>query len=195
LDEGYGPVPFWEPEPVTISFDGVPVSYPPYGFVQATFDGEAALSAAVLEIAGDTPIVADLFAGLGTFALRLAPGRKVYAAEAERAVIASLQAAASRANRAVHGEHRDLFRRPLDPSELNKFGAVVLDPPRAGARAQVEQLAHSTVANIAYVSCNPTSFARDAKTLVSAGYNLQKIYPVGQFRWSTHIELVGHFCR
>jgi 23S rRNA (uracil1939-C5)-methyltransferase len=195
LDEGYGPVPFWEPEPVTISFDGVPVSYPPYGFVQATIDGEAALSAAVLEIAGDTPIVADLFAGLGTFALRLAPGRKVYAAEAERAVIASLQAAASRANRAVHGEHRDLFRRPLDPSELNKFGAVVLDPPRAGARAQVEQLAHSTVANIAYVSCNPASFARDAKTLVSAGYNLQKIYPVGQFRWSTHIELVGHFCR
>jgi 23S rRNA (uracil1939-C5)-methyltransferase len=195
LDEGYGPVPFWEPEPVTMSFDGVAVAYPPYGFVQATHDGEAALSAAVADIVGDAPVVADLFSGLGTFALRLAATRKVYAAEAERGVIAGLQAAAGRAGRAVHAEHRDLFRRPLDPSELNRFGAVVLDPPRAGARDQVAQLAQSTVAKIAYVSCNPASFARDAKMLVEKGYQLQRIWPVGQFRWSSHVEMVGEFTR
>lgn len=195
LDEGYGPVPFWEPEPVTMSFDGVAASYPPYSFVQATADGEAALGNAIEAIVGDAPIVADLFAGLGTFALRLAKDRKVYAAEADAAVTASLKAASARANRQVHVEHRDLFRRPLDTSELNRFGAVVLDPPRAGARAQTEQLAASNVPRIAYVSCNPASFARDAKTLVTAGYTLNRLWPIGQFRWSTHVELAAEFVR
>jgi 23S rRNA (uracil1939-C5)-methyltransferase len=92
-------------------------------------------------------------------------------------------------------EHRDLFRRPLQPDELNRFDAVVLDPPRAGARDQVEQLAASKVPVIAYVSCNPSSFARDARQLVDAGYRLARIWPVGQFRWSTHVELVGEFVR
>lgn len=195
LDEGYGPVPFWEPEPVTITLNAVPVAYPPYGFLQATPDGEAALVAAVHEIAGLKTIIADLFAGLGTFALSFDGRQKVYAGEADREAIAGLKAAAVRAGRTVFAEHRDLFRRPLSFEELNKFEVVILDPPRAGAKEQVAQLAASKVPDIAYVSCNPASFARDAKTLVSAGYRLQRIWPVGQFRWSTHIELVGHFSR
>jgi 23S rRNA (uracil1939-C5)-methyltransferase len=195
LDEGYGPVTFWEPEPVTITLGGIAVGYPPYSFLQATDDGEAALIAAVAQAIGDAKTVADLFAGLGTFALALGEGRKFYAAEADREPIAALKAAGARANRSLFTEHRDLFRRPLTAEEANKFEAIILDPPRAGAKEQVVQLAASQVANIAYVSCNPASFARDAKTLVDGGYRLQRIWPVGQFRWSTHIELVGHFSR
>jgi 23S rRNA (uracil1939-C5)-methyltransferase len=195
LDEGYGPVPFWEPEPVTMTLGGVPVAYPPYGFLQATRDGEAALVAAVREIVADKLLVADLFAGLGTFALSLDNSKKIYAGEADREPVLALKTAAGRAKRQIFAEHRDLFRRPLDPAELNKFQVVILDPPRAGAKEQIVQLAASNVPDIAYVSCNPASFARDAKALVSAGYRLQRIWPVGQFRWSTHIELVGHFSR
>lgn len=195
LDEGYGPVPFWEPEPVTITLGGVAVGYEPYGFLQATVDGEAALVQAVREIVGLDPFVADLFSGFGTFALSLDMGRKVYAAEADQQAILALKTAAGRAGRNIFAEHRDLFRRPLAPEELNRFQTVILDPPRAGAKEQVAQLAASNVPKIAYVSCNPASFARDAKTLTAAGYRLQRIWPVGQFRWSTHIELVGHFTR
>ena len=195
LDEGYGPVSFWEPEPVTVTLGGVAVAYPPYGFLQATDDGEAALVTAARTVVGDAKAVADLFAGLGTFALSLVEGRKVYAAEADREPIMGLKSAAGRAGLAIFGDHRDLFRRPLTADELNKFEAVILDPPRAGAKEQVAQLAASSVPNIAYVSCNPASFARDAKTLVIAGYSLQRVWPVGQFRWSTHIEMVGHFSR
>jgi len=195
LDEGYGPVPFWEPEPVTVTLGGVAVGYQPYGFLQATVDGEAALVQAVREIVGLDPLVADLFSGLGTFALSLDMGRKIYAAEADQQAILALKTAAGRAGRTIFAEHRDLFRRPLAPDELNRFQSVILDPPRAGAKEQVIQLAASNVPKIAYVSCNPASFARDAKTLTAAGYRLQRIWPVGQFRWSTHIELVGHFTR
>jgi 23S rRNA (uracil1939-C5)-methyltransferase len=136
-----------------------------------------------------------LFTGLGTFALSLDAGKKIYAAEADREPILALKAAAGRAGRTIFAEHRDLFRRPLSPDELNKFQVVILDPPRAGAKEQVVQLAASNVPEIAYVSCSPASFARDAKALISAGYRLQRVWPVGQFRWSTHIELVGHFSR
>ena len=195
LDEGFGPVPFWEPEPVTTTLGGVPVAYPPYGFLQATRDGEAALVAVVREIVADKLLVADLFAGLGTFALSLDISKKVYAGEADREPVLALKAAAGRAGRQIFAEHRDLFRRPLSADELNKFQAVILDPPRAGAKEQVANLAASSVPDIAYVSCNPASFARDAKTLVTAGYSLRRVWPVGQFRWSTHIELVGHFSR
>jgi 23S rRNA (uracil1939-C5)-methyltransferase len=195
LDDGYGPTAQWEPEPVSVTLGGVAVGYPAYAFLQATLDGEAALAAAVSAILGEAKLVADLFAGLGTFALSAGEGRKVYAAEADREAILLLQAAAGRAGRAIFTEHRDLFRRPLNAQELNRFEAVILDPPRAGAREQIGQLAASTVSKIAYVSCNPGSFARDAKQLVEGGYRLQRIWPVGQFRWSTHIELVGEFLR
>ena len=101
--------------------------------------------------------------------------------------------AAGRAQRRLAADHRDLFRRPLTPEELNRFAAVVLDPPRAGAREQVLQLAQADVPTLAYISCNPASFARDAAHLSTAGYWLESVKPVGQFRWSTHVELVGIF--
>jgi 23S rRNA (uracil1939-C5)-methyltransferase len=195
LDDGYGPTARWEPEPVMVTLGGVAVGYPPYAFLQATQDGEAVLANAVNTIIGDAKLVADLFAGLGTFALSVGEGRKVYAAEADREAILNLQSAAGGAKRTIFTEHRDLFRRPLSHQELNRFEAVILDPPRAGAKEQIVNLAASKVPKIAYVSCNPGSFARDAKHLVEGGYTLQRIWPVGQFRWSTHVELVGEFTR
>ena len=195
LDDGYGASARWEPQPVTVTLGGVPVGYPAYSFLQATRDGEVALVDAVEAVLAGAKTVADLFSGLGTFTFSAGAGRKVYAAEGEREAILNLQAAAGGAGRMVFTEHRDLFRRPLTAQELNRFDAVILDPPRAGAREQIGQLAASTVAKIAYVSCNPGSFARDAKQLIEGGYRLQRIWPVGQFRWSTHIELVGEFTR
>lgn len=195
LDNGYGPETRWEPEPLRIDLGGVTVPFAPYSFLQATKEGEAALVAAVEEAVGDTKIVADLFCGLGTFALELSKTRKVYAAEAAREPLMALKAAAGKATRTVITEHRDLFRRPLMAADASKFDAVVLDPPRAGAEEQVKELASSTTPIIAYVSCNPATFARDAKKLVAGGYRLDWVQPVGQFRWSTHIELVGRFSR
>lgn len=192
LDPGYGVETRWEPVGATVTLGGVPVGYPAASFLQATLEGEAALVAAAREATQGAATVADLFAGLGTFALAL-PG-KVYAAEAARDAIFALKAAAARAGRAVFTEHRDLFRRPLTTAEADRFGAIVLDPPRAGAREQVAQLATARPA-ICYVSCNPSTFARDAKTLVEGGYRLEWVQPVGQFRWSTHVELAARFSR
>ncbi|MDB5668281.1 MAG: class SAM-dependent methyltransferase [Alphaproteobacteria bacterium] len=193
LDDGYGPQTLWEPEPVTVTLGGIPVPLPHGAFLQATEDGEAALVAGVRAAVGEAAIVADLFAGLGTFALAMS-GR-VYAAEGARDAGASLKAAANRAQRQVFVDHRDLFRRPLTSAELDRFDAIILDPPRAGAKEQIEQLAASKVARIAYASCNPATFARDAKALADGGYRLDWVRPVGQFRWSTHVELVGAFSR
>lgn len=189
LDEGDGPQTRWEPEPVTITLGGAPVALPHDAFLQATADGEAALVAAVRDGVGEARIVADLFAGLGTFALAL-QGR-VYAAEAARAAVLALKAARP----GLFVEHRDLYRRPLSTAELDRFEAVVLDPPRAGAEAQVTALAAARTPRIAYVSCNPATFARDARLLVAGGYRLARVTPVGQFRWSTHVELCGVFTR
>lgn len=189
LDDGYGAQTVWEPEPVTISLSGVPVALPHGAFLQATAEGEAALVAAVRAAVGEAQVTADLFAGLGTFALAL--GGKVYAAEGARDAALALKAA----GRGVFVDHRDLFRRPLDAAELDRFEALVLDPPRAGAKEQAPLLAASAVPRIAYVSCNPATFARDAKLLVGGGYRLLWVRPVGQFRWSTHVELAGAFLR
>ncbi len=194
IDDGLGPETRWEPDPVTVTLGGVAVPLPPGSFLQATSDGEAALVAAVREAVGQAGTVADLFAGLGTFALSLTPAR-VYAAEAGRDAIMSLKGAAARAGRQLFADHRDLYRRPLTVEELNRFGAIVLDPPRAGARDQAAALAASRAPIIAYVSCNPSSFARDAQMICDGGYNLDWIQPVGQFRWSTHVELAARFSR
>jgi 23S rRNA (uracil1939-C5)-methyltransferase len=147
------------------------------------------LVAAAGEAVAGATITADLFAGLGTFALSLQG--KVYAAEAARDSTMALKGA----GRGIFVEHRDLYRRPLDAGELNRFEAVILDPPRAGAKEQVAALAASSVPRIAYVSCNPNTFARDAKALTDAGYRLDWVKPVGQFRWSTHVELAAAFSR
>lgn len=195
IDEGEGQQTRWEPEPVTVSFGRVPVAFPPYSFLQATPDGEAALVAAAGEALPDSGVVADLFCGLGTFALALGAHRPVYAAEAAREPVLALKLAAGRAQRRLVAEHRDLFRRPLIPAELDRFAAILLDPPRAGAREQALQLAQSQVPTVVYISCNPGSFARDAAHLVAGGYRLDSVKPVGQFRWSTHVEMVGIFRR
>ena len=192
LDPGFGVETRWEPVGATVTLGGIPVGYPPASFLQATEEGEAALVAAARAATQGAAIVADLFAGLGTFAFAL-PG-KVYAAEAARDAILSLKAAAGRAGRPIFTEHRDLFRRPLTTAELDRFGAIVLDPPRAGAREQIAQLA-SARPPICYISCNPSTFARDAKTLIEGGYRLEWVQPVGQFRWSTHVELASRFSR
>lgn len=196
LDTGYGPETTWEPDPATITLGGTAVALPPGAFLQATADGEAALVTAAREWLAEAPTVADLFAGLGTFAFALAgPQTKVLAVEAARDTHLACQAAARMQGRPVHALHRDLFRNPLRPEELNRFGAVLLDPPRAGAREQVEQIAASSVARVVYISCNPASWARDAATLVEAGYRLAGLKAVGQFRWSTHVELASLFVR
>jgi 23S rRNA (uracil1939-C5)-methyltransferase len=188
IDQGLGAETLFEPLPVTVTLSGVPVSFPASGFLQATEDGESALIQSVEEATSGAQHVADLFAGLGTFAIAV---RAIYAAEASRDAMAALKRAAP----AATIEHRDLYRRPLATGELARFDAVVLDPPRAGAAEQVAALASSAVPRIAYVSCNPATFARDAKALVDGGYRLEWIRPVGQFRWSTHVELAGCFIR
>jgi 23S rRNA (uracil1939-C5)-methyltransferase len=195
LDQGYGFEDFWAPEPVTVTLSGVKVDYPSGAFLQAALDGEAALSGAVREWLGGSKRVADLFAGLGTFAFALADSASVVAAEAARDASLACRAAANRARLPVEALHRDLFRSPLRAEELGGFDGVVLDPPRAGAREQVAQLAQSVVPKIAYISCNPSSWARDAKVLAEAGYRLAEVRPVGQFRWSTHVELASLFVR
>ena len=189
IDQGLGPETLYEPVPATITLSGVQVGFPVNGFLQATEDGEAELVASMREAIAEPARTADLFAGLGTFALAL-PG-KVYAAEASRDAVLALKRAAP----TIAAEHRDLYRRPLDESELKAFDAVVLDPPRAGAEQQTAALASSPVERIAYVSCNPATFARDARLLADGGYKLEWLRPVGQFRWSTHVELAAAFVR
>ena len=191
IDEGLGPETRYEPVPVTATLGGVSVALPVGGFLQATADGEAALVKLVRQSVEGAARIADLFAGLGTFALSLEG--EVTAAEASRDAILALKSAAGRSGRHVMAEHRDLYRRPYDAKELAAFDAVVLDPPRAGAQEQVRELAASTVQRISYVSCNPATFARDAELLVKGGYRLLWAQPVGQFRWSTHVELAAAF--
>ena len=196
LDQGYGPEALWEPEPATVTLSGVAVPLPPGSFLQASADGEAALVAAAREWLAGTGAVADLFAGLGTFAFALAgAGSKVLAVEAALAAHLACKAAAGGSRAPVHALHRDLFRNPLMAEELDRFGGVLLDPPRAGAREQVARLAGSKVPRVVYVSCNPSSWARDAAALAAGGYRLAELRPVGQFRWSTHVELASLFLK
>ena len=193
VDEGYGPSTRWEPDPVTITLGDVAVTLPEGAFLQATADGEAALVRTAIEAVGDAPVIADLFAGLGTFSFALK--NRVHAVEGARDALLALDSSAKRAGCPISVEHRDLFRRPLTAQELNAFGAVVIDPPRAGAKEQVAELAASTVPRIASISCNPATFARDARMLAEGGFRLDWIQPVGQFRWSTHTELAARFSR
>ena len=188
LDRGFGAETVYEPQPAMVTLSGIPVQVPVGGFLQATQDAEAALVACVQEAVNAARSIADLFAGLGTFALAV---QSSYAAEASRDAATALKRAAP----PMAVEHRDLYRRPLDTGELKRFDAVILDPPRAGAAEQASALAGATVLRIAYVSCNPATFARDAKTLVDGGYVLDWVRPVGQFRWSTHVELASCFSR
>lgn len=168
---------------------------PPGAFLQATPQGEAALLRAVTEITEGASKIADLFAGCGTFALPLARRAEVLAVEGDRAMIAALDRGWREAQglKRVEGVTRDLFRNPLLRDEFKGIDAVVIDPPRAGAEAQVTELAEARVPVIAHVSCNPVTFARDAARLIAAGYVMGPVRVVDQFRWSSHVELVAGF--
>ena len=178
-------------------FEGLSVPLPAGAFIQATADGEQALRGIVNGACQDADHVADLFAGLGTFALPVSRSARIWALEGDASLLAALAQAANRAQglKPIHTGHRDLFRQPVRPEELTGIDAVVIDPPRAGARAQSDALARSSVPVIAALSCNPATFARDARILADGGYRLENVQPVGQFLWSPHVELGAIFRR
>lgn len=187
--------PVVQRRPALAVFAGVPVAVAPGCFLQATARGEAALIDAVLAGAGGVAAVADLFCGVGTFALPLAAaGARVHAIDADPEAVAAL-AAAARANPRLAAERRNLLARPLAAEELDRFDAVVLDPPRAGASGQARALAASRVPVAICVSCNPDTFVRDAKILTAGGYRLVSLTLVDQFLWSAHLELAAVFAR
>jgi 23S rRNA (uracil1939-C5)-methyltransferase len=173
------------------------VMLPPGGFLQATAAGEAALAALVAEHCAGAQWIADLFSGVGPFALRLAERARVTAADSDKNAVAALKRAAetTQALKPVEAEARDLFRRPLLPAELKRIDCVVFDPPRQGAEAQARALAASAVPTVVAVSCNLATFARDARILTEGGYRLARVTPIDQFRYSPHVELAAKFER
>ncbi|HLZ01913.1 MAG TPA: methyltransferase [Bradyrhizobium sp.] len=173
------------------------VTLPPGSFLQATAAGEETLAALVEKHAGRARHIADLFCGVGPFALRLAKRSRVSAFDSDAGAVTALQKAATATSglKPVKAEARDLFRRPLMPAELRDYDAVVFDPPRQGAQAQSERLATSKVPVVIAVSCNAATFARDARILVDGGYKLEGVTPVDQFRHTPHVELVARFSR
>lgn len=173
------------------------VPLPPGAFLQATAEGEATLARLVIEHVGAAKRVADLFCGVGTFALRLAEHARVSAADSDAGAVKALTQAAGKTGglKPIEAQARDLFRRPLMAAELKGFDAVVFDPPRQGAEAQARELVKSTVPIVVAVSCDANTFARDARILVDGGYRLVSITPVDQFRYSFHVEMVAKFAR
>lgn len=197
-------LPGGEPEPLAshrspvLRFGGIEVTPPPGGFVQPTAEGEAALTAAVLEALPDDPAsLADLYAGCGTFSFPLARRARVRAVEGHGPSLQALRSAARRngLDGRIETEIRDLARRPLSPDELNGFDCVLFDPPRGGAKSQAERLAASRVPTVIAVSCSANTFARDARILCGGGYCLEAVTPIDQFPWSGHLELVARLSR
>jgi len=176
-------------------FGGIRVVPPAGAFLQATKEGEEALLSAVLETISGAKHVLDIFSGCGTFALPIATNAEVHAVEGDAAMLKVLDQGWRQGTglKCVTTEVRDLFRRPLLPDEFKRFDAVVIDPPRAGAEQQFHEIAHAKPHKVAAISCNPASFARDAKTLTDAGYLLGQIDVIDQFRWSSHVELAASF--
>ncbi len=187
------------PEPVvvrrtpTVALAGVDVAIPPGAFLQASQAGEAALCDIVGAALAESRHVLDLFSGCGTFALAAPASAQVKAVDADAAMVEALAAVAG--GRRIAVERRDLQRRPFSVAELNGFDAIVFDPPRAGARAQADAISDSTVSTVVAVSCNPATFARDARILIDGGYRPHTVTPIDQFLWSHHLELVAVFTR
>ena len=181
--------------PPTITIGTAQVTLPPGSFLQATVAGEETLAALVAEHCGRAKHIADLFCGVGPFALRLAAKSRIAAFDSDEGAVTALQKAATSTSglKPVKAQARDLFRRPLMPQELRDYEAIVFDPPRQGAQAQVLQLAASKVPVVIAVSCNVATFARDARILIDGGYRLEGVTPVDQFRHTPHVELVARF--
>jgi 23S rRNA (uracil1939-C5)-methyltransferase len=183
--------------PPVVSIGTAQVTLPPGSFLQATVAGEETLAALVAEACGRAKNIADLFCGVGPFALRLAAKARIAAFDSDAGAVTALQKAATATSglKPVKAETRDLFRRPLVAQELRDFDAVVFDPPRQGAQAQALQLAASKIGTVIAVSCNIATFARDARILVDGGFRLEKVTPVDQFRYTPHVELVARLTR
>jgi len=183
--------------PPTIAIGTAQLTLPPGSFLQATVAGEATLAALVSDHCRRARHIADLFCGVGPFALRLATRSRIAAFDSDAGAVAALQKAATSTSglKPVKAETRDLFRRPLVPQELRDFDTVVFDPPRQGAQAQVTQLAASKIPVVVAVSCNVATFVRDARILIDAGYRIEGVTPVDQFRHTPHVELVARFAR
>jgi 23S rRNA (uracil1939-C5)-methyltransferase len=183
--------------PPTIEIGSVRVMLPPGSFLQATIAGEETLAALVAAHCKKAKHIADLFCGVGPFALRLAAKARVFAVDSDAGAVTALAKAATSASglKPIKAETRDLFRRPLMPPELRDFDTIVFDPPRQGAQAQVKQIAASKVATVIAVSCNAATFARDARTLIDGGFRIEGVTPVDQFRHTPHVELVARFSR
>jgi 23S rRNA (uracil1939-C5)-methyltransferase len=187
-----------ERRPPSLAMGRAVLTPPPGAFLQATQAGEEALAQLALEMAGPARRALDLFAGVGTFALRLAQVATVHAVESEGAALAALARASGDAGPALKPitvEARDLIRRPYVAADLAPYDVLVFDPPRAGAEAQAREIAASGVRRVVAVSCNPVTFARDARILIDGGYRLERVAPVDQFRHSAHVELVAAFAK
>jgi 23S rRNA (uracil1939-C5)-methyltransferase len=181
----------------TLRMGSATVPLPPGAFLQATAQGEVTLSQLVLDCCSGADQIADLFAGVGTFALRLAVQARVAAFDDDESAIRALTRGAKAAAglKPVDAERRDLFKTPLSVAELNRFDAVVFDPPRQGAPLQSREIAASGAPTVVAVSCNPGTFARDIRHLIDGGYRLLSVIPVDQFRYSAHVEIVAHLQR
>jgi 23S rRNA (uracil1939-C5)-methyltransferase len=181
----------------TVAMGRANVPLPAGSFLQATAAGEETLAGLVLSCAAKAKSLADLFCGVGPFAVRLAERARVTAVDSDADAIAALKKATAGTSglKPINAEVRDLFRRPLVATELKTFDAVVFDPPRQGAQAQARELAKSTVPVVIAVSCNAETFARDARILIDRGYRLETVTPVEQFRYSAHVEIVARFAR
>jgi len=183
--------------PPVVSIGTAQVALPPGSFLQATVEGEERLAALASAHCKRGKYIADLFCGVGPFALRLAAKSRIAAFDSDAGAVAALQKAATSTSglKPVKAEARDLFRRPLMPQELRDYDTVVFDPPRQGAQAQATQLAASKIPVVVAISCNVTTFARDAKILIDGGYKIEGVTPVDQFRHTPHVELVAKFRR
>ncbi|HEX4569063.1 MAG TPA: TRAM domain-containing protein [Dongiaceae bacterium] len=181
--------------PPRVLFGKTGVALPPGAFLQPSALGQAALTRAVTTVLKGHKRIADLYAGCGTFTFALAEVAKVHSVEADPSAQEALATAARGLDGRVTAERRDLARSPLTPAELERFDALLLDPPRAGAKAQAAAIAASRLDLVAYVSCDPGSFARDARLLIDGGFRLERVLPIDQFPWAAHLELVGVFRR
>lgn len=180
-----------------VTFGRAQVGLPPGSFLQASAKSEADMVRLVVDAVRGAKVVADLFCGAGTFTFPLAEVASVRAADGSASAVAALKTAIATAPgiKSISAEVRDLFRRPMLAPEMKGLEAIVFDPPRAGAEAQATEIAQSGVSRVVAVSCNPTTFIRDAKILIAAGFSLDRVTPIDQFLWSAHVELVAIFSR
>lgn len=181
-------------KPLGVTFGTTRLPFPPASFLQATETGEKALIAFAREAVGDAEKILDLFSGLGTFGLSMGKAKKVSFVDLDSPAMQTL-ALLARQNPRFSAEERNLAKEPLAAADCGAYDAVIFDPPRGGAKAQAAELARSAVQNVVAVSCDPPTFARDAKILIAGGYELKSLLPVDQFLWSEHLELAGHFMK